>query len=349
MVGAVYPEVPKQHLPPFSLKAISGKTYTDSDFKEKTILGIVFMSNHCRISQKFQNHIIDITKKYKNDVTIIAVSPNYENAILPDELAHSDLGDSFEEMTKRANRMKYNFLYLYDGEKQKLTKAVGAKITPTIYLYDKNRELFYVGRIGNIDSPDKMETSEVNRVLNNYLNNNKVPFYRTKVYGTSIKTKNHLVLAEQVRKRYSNESVKLNYADSRKLEFYLTHNIHKPKLFYVWQINDKESRENLIKLSFLYKIFRKRGLKVITVCIGKENETDKIIDFLKNSQLSATNFLAYGHHISPLASIIPDKIEKVTPYYRLLSSEGEKLIGNQGVVPIDLLRREILQALNNSN
>ena len=341
-----YSEV--QELPFFSLKGINGKVYDHSDLDENKLLGLVFLSNHCKISQLFQNHLIELTKKFEEEVVILAVSPNYEHAILPDELAYSDYGDSFREMKERAERKKYNFPYLYDGEKQLLTKAIGVKITPTVYLYNKKRKLIYVGRIGNIDYPDKMEKSDLHNAILQSLQNQSIPLKRTKVYGTSIKTKDHLYIAEQVRKRYSDESIKLTRADDRKLNFYLNHNTYKPKLFYVWQTNDKNVRENLIKLSFLFKIFRKRGFRLVTVCIAKENEDESVIKgLLEKSQLSSTNFLSYGHHIGPLAKIIPSQIDKLTPYYRLLGGSGNKLIGNYGEISKDDLRFHILRSLNN--
>jgi len=336
----------KQKLPSFSLMGINGQVHTQSDFSNQKLLALVFLSNHCKVSQLFQGHLIELSKRFEKEAIILAVSPNYEQAILPDELAYSDLGDSFEDMRKRAVRMKYNFPYLHDGEKQRLTQAIRVKITPTVYLYNENRELFYVGRIGNVDSPDKMDTSELYHAIMRGLREKEPQFKRTKVFGTSIKTKDHVLLAEQVRQRYADESIKLSQADDRKLEFYLRHNTNKPKLFYVWQTNDKNNRDNLMKLSFLYKIFRKRGLKVITVCIAKENEKNAILELLQNSQLSSTNFITFGHDVAPLSGIIPAELEKVTPYYRLLGSDGKLLIGNQGEISKDILRFEILRALN---
>jgi len=341
-----YSEIENQKLPSFRLTGVNGRVYTQSDFKDKKLLALVFLSNHCKVSQLFQGHLIELSQKFANDMILLAVSPNYADAILPDELAYSDLGDSFDDMRKRAVRMRYNFPYLHDGDKQHLTQAIGVKITPTVYLYNEKRELFYAGRIGNVDSPDKMETSELYDAIMQGLREKGVPFKRTKVFGTSIKTKQNVLLAEQVRQRYADESIKLTQADDRKLEFYLKHNTKKPKLFYVWQTNDKNTRDNLMKLSFLYKIFRKRGLRLITVCIAKKGERSAIIELLQNSQLSSTNFLAYGHHVSPLSIIIPSGIEKLTPYYRLLGSDGKLLIGNQGAISKDTLRFEILRSLN---
>jgi hypothetical protein len=341
-----YSEV--QELPPFSLKGINGKVYGHSDLDEDKLLALVFLSNHCKISQLFQNHLIELTKKFEKEAVILAVSPNYENAILPDELAHSDYGDSFREMKKRAERKKYNFPYLYDGEEQLLTRAIGVKITPTVYLYNEKRKLIYAGRIGNIDYPEEMNKSDLHNAILQSLQNQAIPLKRTKVFGTSIKTKDHLYIAERVRQRYSGETIKLTKADDRKLNFYLNHNSGKPKLFYVWQTNDKNVRENLIKLSFLFKIFRKRGFRLVTVCIAKENENESIIKgLLEKAQLSSTNFLTYGHHIAPLAKIIPSQIDKLTPYYRLIGVSGNKLTGNHGEVPKDELRFHILRALDN--
>ena len=58
--------------------------------------------------------------------------------------------------------------------------------------------------------------------------------------------------------------------------------------------------------------------------------------------------MCYGHEVAPLAKIIPLELEKVTPYYRLLGSEGNMLIGKHGDIMKDTLRLEILRALNKS-
>ena len=81
-------------------------------------------------------------------------------AILPDELAYSDLGDSLEDMRKEQKRMNYKFPYLYDGNRQYLTQALGVNYAVS-FLYNE-KKLIYAGRIGNTDTPDQMETSELN-------------------------------------------------------------------------------------------------------------------------------------------------------------------------------------------
>ena len=333
-------------LPDFELTSTSGKIYSRDDFDDKKLLAIVFLSNHCRVSQIFQNHIMQIKKLFAQEsVSIIAVSPNYEDAILPDELAYSDLGDSFEEMKKRAYRKKYNFPYLYDGKDQAITKEIGVKITPTVFIYNQKRNLVYEGKIGNHETPNRLETSDLHHNLKENLVTASTKTKRTKVFGTSIKFKDDLPIAEKVHARNARETVKLTQANEKKLSFYLTHKTYKPKLFYVWQSEDKECRDNLVKLSSVYKIFRKRGLRVFTVCISNMDNFEKALDHLKQSQMSSMNFIVSGHEIGPLTKVAPKGLQQITPFFRLIGSDGKMLTGGRGEISSDRLRIEILEAL----
>ena len=56
-------------------------------------------------------------------------------------------------------------------------------------------------------TPDQMETSELNMAILRALGENKIVYKRTKVFGTAIKTKEDLSLAEDVKKRYADETV----------------------------------------------------------------------------------------------------------------------------------------------
>jgi len=337
------------YLPEFSLQGTDGRFYSNKDFEENDLLAVIFLSNHCKISQLFQNQLIKIAELMREKkVAIVAVSPNYDKAVLPDEQAYSDLGDSFMEMKKRALRKNYTFPYLFDGEKQTLTRKMGVKITPSVFLYNKNREMVYAGRIGNHDLSESLEASDLYKSIISYLDGGGNKFKRTKVFGTAIKFSDDLLLAEQVRKRYSDETVRITAADERKLKFYLNHKTGKPKLFYVWKETDTDLRDNLITISTLYKIFRKRGLKLITVCISERQNTDSAIEALEQAQLSSTNFIVSGNQVSPLTTIIPSDISSITPFYRLIGGDGKMLQGEKGKIEKDDLRLQILSALNNN-
>ena len=62
--------------------------------------------------------------------------------------------DSFDEMKARAEKVGFNFDYLYD-EDQSVARALGAERTPEVFLFDRERRLVYHGAID--DSRDENE------------------------------------------------------------------------------------------------------------------------------------------------------------------------------------------------
>ena len=74
----------------------NGQVYTQADYETNEFWHSFSYQTIARFLSFFK--IITI---YQNNLkkkrVILAISMNYEKAILPDELAYSDLGDSFEE------------------------------------------------------------------------------------------------------------------------------------------------------------------------------------------------------------------------------------------------------------
>src|SRR5687768_17327588 len=113
-------------LPAFSLPGVDGKTYTDQSFAKADILVIVFTCPHCPTAQAYQERIKKLVVDYKPKiVTLIAINPNHADSVRLDELAYSDLSDSFPEMQERAKQEKFNFVWLDDGPKQELSHKMG--------------------------------------------------------------------------------------------------------------------------------------------------------------------------------------------------------------------------------
>ena len=84
-------------LPAFSLPGVDGKNYTDQSFKDANILMLVFTCAHCPTAQAYQERIKKLVTDYApRNVTLVAINPNHPDAVRLDELAYSDLSDSFE-------------------------------------------------------------------------------------------------------------------------------------------------------------------------------------------------------------------------------------------------------------
>jgi len=135
-----------QKAPDFNLPGVDGRNYKLADFVDADVLVIIFTCNHCPTAQAYEERIKKLAADYKNKgVALVAISANDPKAVRLDELGYSDMSDSFEEMKIRAKDMGYNFPYLYDGDNQKVSLAYGPARTPHVFIFDRQRELRYVG------------------------------------------------------------------------------------------------------------------------------------------------------------------------------------------------------------
>lgn len=166
---------------PFNLTGVDGKKYSLDSFKDKNILCIIFMCNHCPYVIAVQKRINDIAKNF-SDKSFALVGINSND---PDNFPE----DSYEHMQLRAIEEGYVFPYLLD-ESQETARAYDAVCTPDIYVYDQNRTLQYRGRIDdNWKDETKVTRKELELAIENLLNNKNIDFEQIPSMGCSIKWK----------------------------------------------------------------------------------------------------------------------------------------------------------------
>jgi peroxiredoxin len=168
-------------IPDFSLPSIDGITYSLNSFKDKKALSIIFSCNHCPYVQAYENRIMAIQKDYANKgVAVVAINSN-------DAVKYPD--DSFDEMKKRAELKKFNFIYLRD-EQQFVASSFDATHTPEIFLFDKERKLVYHGKIDdNWQEEQKVKTQYLRNALNELLSGMEISVPETYSIGCTIKWK----------------------------------------------------------------------------------------------------------------------------------------------------------------
>jgi len=117
---------------------VSGKTLSLADIKSDVATVIMFICNHCPYVIHVNDEIVRTANDYlPKGVKFVAISSNdVENYPV----------DSPENMTAFAKDAGYKFPYLYD-ESQSVAKAYDAACTPDFYVFDKELELVYRGRI----------------------------------------------------------------------------------------------------------------------------------------------------------------------------------------------------------
>jgi thiol-disulfide isomerase/thioredoxin len=337
----------QEDMPPFRLPGVDGLIYNSTDFRKSELLVIVFLSNHCPTSQIFQHRIIRLAKEYRNKgLAVVAISPNDPEAILPDELSSSALGDTLPEMALRARELQYPFPYLYDGKTQEVATAYGVRVTPHAFLFDKKRKLRYSGRIGDPKNPDREDREEL-RIAINSLNHGIEPaVVRGLVFGNSIKWIKDRIIAEKTRERFARESVYLKKANIRTLKFVRRNDSKLPKLIYVWSNQDKNNRQELLQLAAIHKIYRKRGLKLVTICVDGNDFTDVAKKLLIETQSSGTNYICSGTEISPVVELRAEEGLETTPFLGLLTSEAKIFYrSTKGLEPLTI-KQHIIEVLN---
>lgn len=166
----------------FSLKGTDGNTHSPSDHRDKDVLVIMFICNHCPYVKAVTGRLTALQKKHKdNAVQFIAINSN-DSETYPE--------DSFENMVSFAEERNFNFPYVID-ESQEVAKAYDAQCTPDIYVYGKDRKLKYRGRIDdNWKEEDKVTSNELDRAIEQLLNGKEIDFQQIPSIGCSIKWKN---------------------------------------------------------------------------------------------------------------------------------------------------------------
>jgi len=324
----------------FSLKGVGGKSYTQDIFKQETKKIFFFFFPHCRFSKKFYKFISDLTGTPKNQFAIYLVSPNYKQSFIPDDLAYTDVEINLEGMKTVFRRHQFKAPFISDGESQIITKALEVNTTPTAVFLDEQNRLLYKGKIGEITPKGSVDTSYFEEIIRG---NNSNKTIVTKVRGSEIKTREDLPNTTRILKRYANETVKLVDADKEKIEFFKKFHNRKVALFFIWNINDKESRENLLKITEVYKIYRKRGLSLITICISQDKE--RILENLKLAQSSGYNFKSDFYQVNQIFNLSGIN-DQITPSLLAVDKAGLIKFKIQDNIEILDLRSRVLKLLD---
>ena len=165
----------------FNLIGTDGKYYFLDSFRDKKILCIIFMCNHCPYVVAVQDRINQIAKDYNcKSFALVGISPN-DSDNYPE--------DSFDNMIIRSNEKGYVFPYLHD-ESQSTAREYDAVCTPDIFLYDENRILKYRGRIDdNWKDETKVTRRELRMAIDLLLDGKEIDFEQVPTMGCSIKWK----------------------------------------------------------------------------------------------------------------------------------------------------------------
>ncbi|MBN2056939.1 thioredoxin family protein [bacterium] len=124
--------------PDFTLPDYKGLERSLEDFSAAPALLMIFMCNHCPYVQHVRGEIVRVAADYQpRGLAVVAINANDAERFPEDDI---------DKMKEYARTYNYTFPYLYD-ESQETAKAYQAACTPDFFLYDKERKLYYRGRL----------------------------------------------------------------------------------------------------------------------------------------------------------------------------------------------------------
>ncbi len=118
--------------PAFELPGIDGRTHSPGDYEGKPV-AVVFSCCHCPYVVAWEDRLNAITRDYDGRAGLVAVNSNA-----------GYLGDSPEDMKRRAEEKGFVFPFVYD-ETQEVARAYSAARTPEVFLFDAEHRLAYHG------------------------------------------------------------------------------------------------------------------------------------------------------------------------------------------------------------
>lgn len=166
--------------PDFNLPGTDDKHHTLGELKGK--LSVVIIScNHCPYVIAYEERIVDIAKKYGGrDVDFLAVNAN-------DATRYPD--DGMQPMKARSRERGFPFPYVRD-DAQSFVRALGARFTPEVYVFDAEKKLRYHGRIDdNHRDASRVTSHDLTNALDALLDGKEPPAAQTTAFGCSVKWK----------------------------------------------------------------------------------------------------------------------------------------------------------------
>ncbi len=331
--------------PDFTLKGVDGKMYTLASFKNKNILVIVFTCNHCPTAQAYEDRLIQLTKDYADKgVGVVAIMPNDPASITLSELDYTDMSDSFEEMKIRAKEKKYNFPYLYDGDKELAANAYGPVATPHVFIFDKSRKLRYQGRIDDVEKPTKTpNTQDTRNAIEALLNGKEPGTATTKVFGCSIKWIEKSDWITKAKAEWAKEPVTLDNIDTDGLKDLIQNKSDKLRLINVWATWCGPCVSEFPEFITINRMYRKRDFEFISISADDPVKKEKVLQFLKKQQASNTNYIFTLDDKYKLIEAVDPNWQGALPYTILVEPGGKIVYAKEGSIDPRLMKKVIIE------
>jgi len=332
--------------PDFSLSGVDGRTYSLRDFAAARVLVVVFTCNHCPTAQAYEGGIMKLAADFKDKgIALVAISPNDPLAVRLDELGYTDLNDDLEAMKVRARDKGFNFPYLYDGDKQEVSRAYGPMTTPHVFVFDAQRKLRYVGRVDdNERDPNAIKSHDARNAIEAVLAGRAVPVEKTRTFGCSVKWSDKRDSVKQAFEKWAQEPVTLQSIDLAGVKALLKNDSGKLRLVNIWASWCGPCVAEFPEFIEINRMYRHRDFEMVSVNVEGSAANDRVTAFLKKNQASFTNRVFDGDVYAFIEAVSPSWPGSI-PYTLLIKPGGEVLYRHLGMIDALELKKAIVEHL----
>ena len=335
-------------LPDFKVPGVDGHDYTPADFAAAQLLVVVFTCDHCPTAQAYEGRLKQLVTDYRpHGVAFLAINPNHADAVRPDEMGYTDLGDTFAEMKLRAAHQEFNFPFADDGPTQAVVEKFGAAATPHVFIFDRDRKLRFQGRIDDAEREDLVQHHDTRDALDALLAGHEPAVTHTKVFGCSIKWREKTDDNQRWREKVAAEPVSVAPADAAALQALRANATGgKVRLINVWATWCGPCVSEFDELVEQNLRFRQRDFELVTIAAQFPDEQAKVLKFLQEHHASMHNYLFGTTDKYALIEALDPAWSGALPYTLLIGADGKVLYRETGSIDFLAIRRAIVPALN---
>lgn len=329
--------------PDFKLPGIDGKTYSLASFKNSKALVVIFTAVHCPTAEVYESRMKQLVTDYgKRGVAFAVIQPNNAKAVRLDEMGYTDLGDSLEDMKIRASHRKFNFPFLYDGEKQETSKLYGPVATPHVFVFDGERKLRYQGRIDSNPREAYAKVADTRHAIDAVLAGTPVQVEKTPAVGCSIKWLDKKASHDAEAAAFAKEPVPLEKIDAEGIKTLRQNTTGKTLLVNFWATWCAPCEAEFPDLQNTWRMYRKRPFELVTVSVNYPDEEKAVRSFLEKYHAASRNYVPATMDPHALVQQLDPSWQGGVPYSVVIAPGGKVISRTNGQVDILKIRRLIL-------
>ncbi len=336
--------------PDFVLPGTDGKTYRLSDFDGPDVLMIYFTGTHCPTSHGAEARLQQLISDMKDEsFGIVAINPNHNDGLRPDEFSFSLYTESFEDSKRYAEDLGWTFPFLYDGDQQVVARAYGCLATPHVFIFDKERKLRYQGRFDDsrYADPSTVKSPDARNAVEALLAGKPVPVEKTRPHGCSTKWRERRQHVQEDEKLWQAAPVVMEEIDANAISKLRQNGSGKVRLFNIWATWCVPCREEMPDLSAIGRKFSRREFEIITISLDSLEDKGKAAEFLGQYRMvmgdklkktvlaegrTTNNYIFTGASTDELADALDPEWPGPVPYSLLVDQDGDVLMRKTGII-----------------